>query len=324
MARSKRGTVVENRFAPYEAKFDERGLSYTYNAMVPIESITRYADAQARQRLAGSAVVRQYAEKMKAGEVFPPVTLAEFPEYPDEYVLLDGNTRLPAHQKRGHTHVDAYIITGLHTMDDAVYLSGLLNGMAGQPLDKAEVLRAVRAGKSMDPPMTDAAIAKDLGVPPSRVSRLMAAERFDERAKALDLPTTLTENHKVNLAKIDLDPVFSALTRLVTDADLPVQATRDLVTKVQAESSEPERIKVIQQERGELANVIGAIAAGRAAIVPPSRDGMMALGRLNALAEKYPNPADWVPASEDLRSDWAPKIKGLIDFLGSVHAAYGQ
>lgn len=319
----RRGAVAENRYSPYESRMEEHGITYTYNGMVPLSSISRYADKQARQRLAGTPIVMAYVNKMKAGEVFPPLVLWE--DGTDDYVLLDGNTRKLAHEKLKHTHVDAYIITGLENDNQAIYVSGIFNGINGQPLRKDEVLRAVRAAKLLDPPMSDNRIAKSLGIAQSKVSRIMAAERFDTRLHALsEVEIDLAENAKVALERLDLDPVFIEAVKLTVDADLPVPSVQELVTKTMAATSEPDRIHVINAERAELAELIKQKAEGRATATPVARESMMVMGRLLSMTAKCPDPETWVPKGEEARAEWALKVRDLADFLGRVSLSYDK
>jgi len=317
---SRRGAVSENRYPPYEAKLDAAGITYRYVASVPLDDITRYADTQARLRIAGTPVVNQYAEKMKQGELFPPLIIWENDR--SDYCLLDGNTREMAYRKRGQTHTDAYIVTNLQSDNEAIYVSSLFNAISGTPLAKDEIIRAIRAAQQLTPPMKDTRIAKDLGVSPSRVSRITSVMRFDERSERLGLATELPEDIKVILAPVTDDAVLADLHSLMLDADLKARDIKPIIKDIGEKGSEAERLQVVADERIALAPVIHAVSTGRTTAAPPARDSLMAFGRLYNLQSNFPNPADFVPVRQDTRDDWYPKLQEIHAWLATVITAY--
>jgi len=310
--------VKENRYLPYEAKLDAHGATYTYVASVPLADITRYPDAQARIRIAGSSKIGEYAEKVKQGEVFPPLVLGE--DGSPDYMLLDGNTRKFAYEKLGRTHTDAYIVTGIASNDAAIYLSGLFNGTNGVPLAREEVLRVVRAGKAEG--MADTRIAKDYGIKPTFVNRLVTIDRFDTRAKGLGLTTDIPADTKTALASVADDSVLRSLLDLTLDADLKGKDVRTIVKEIAGKGSEADRLKVVSDERTDRAPSITAVATGRTTTAPPSKDSLMAFGRIHSLMGKFPNPDLWVPVRQDTRDDWYPKLQDIEAFLGGLLAEY--
>jgi hypothetical protein len=316
----KRTAVGENRYAPYEAKMDANNITYRYVALVPLTDVSRYADTQARLRIAGTSTVNTYAEKMRQGEVFPPIILWE--DGRDGYCLLDGNTRDMAMRKLGRTHTDAYIVSGLEDDNHAIYVSSLFNTINGVSLAKDEILRAIRAGKALTNPMSDARLAKDLGVPASRISRLTSIERFNERADQLGLATEVPEDTKIALAPVVDDSVLRELHTLVLDADLKGKDIRPIVRDVSVKGSEAERLKVVTEERVALAPTIQSVAAGRTTTAPPSKDSLMAFGRIHALMGKFSDVSLFVPVRQDTRDEWYPKIQAIHDFIGELVTAY--
>lgn len=318
--RRTRVVAQENRYLPYEAKLNASKVNFIYAARVALTDITRYASAQARLRLAGSSTVNEYAEKMRAGEVFPPLVLSEHEG--GGYTLLDGNTRKAAYEKRGQTHADAYVITDVTDENQQVYISGLFNTINGVPFAKDEFVRMVKAGKAMDPPMSDARLAKDLGLPPARVSRIVAIERFNKRADALGLTKDITDDTKMLLAPIPDNAVVKSVLDLALDADLKGKDLRPLLKKVNGKKSEKERLKVVKDERADYATTIKDVAAGRTSTAPPSKDSRMALGRIHSLMGKFPNVDDWVPVRPEARDEWLPKIKAVAVFLDTLAIAY--
>jgi hypothetical protein len=321
---AKRTAVAENRYPPYEEKLRAHGkvegVDWRYVGSVPLSDITRYPDSQARIRLAGPEVIKAYMEKMKAGEVFPPLVLGD-DETPD-YLVLDGNNRLESKKRAGLTHTDAYIVTLGPDKNEAVYLSGLFNTINGVALNKEEILRAVRAARALTPPMSDARIVKDYGVAPSRLSRISAVDAYDARAATLGLTTDIPESTKVPLSRFGDDSVLRAALDLALDAELKVRDIASLVKAAAAATSEADRLKVIADERETLAPTIAAVASGRISTAPPSKDSLLAFGRLHKLMGRFPDPAEWVPIRDETRDDWAARIAEIHDFLGRLVDAY--
>ena len=318
----KRTAVQENRYAPYEAKMDANNIAYHYVASVPLEEIARHAETQARLRIAGTSTINTYAEKMRQGELFPPVILWE--DGRDGYTLLDGNTRVAALHKLGRSHTDAYIVSGLEGDNEAIYVSSLFNTINGVSLSKEEILRAVQAGKALSNPYSDARLAKDLGIPASRISRITAVERFNERAGQLGLATELPEDTKIALAPIVDDSVLRDLHTLALDADLKGKDIRPIVKDVSTKGSEAERLKVVADERKGLEPTITSVAAGRTTTAPPSKDSLMAFGRLHALMTKFPDVHQFVPVRPDTRDEWYPKLQSINVFVGQLVTAYEE
>jgi ParB-like chromosome segregation protein Spo0J len=314
------GTAVkENRYAPYEAKLDSRGATYQYVGQVPLADITRYADAQSRVRLSGKDMVTRYAEAMKQGEIFPPMVLGE--DGTGDYMLLDGNTRKAAMESLSRTHTDAYIVQ-VHDTNEAVYLSALFNGINGAPLTKDEVLRAIRAAHAMPIPPTPATLAKDLGLSPSKISRIASVDAYDSRATRLGLPTDISEDMKLAISPVADDTVFSDLLTLTMDADLKGKDIRPIVKELATKGSESDRRAVVADERTDRQTVIQQVAAGRTTTAPPAKDSLMTFGRIHTLMGKFPSPTDWVPVRQESRDDWYPKIQEIEAFLGTLLTAY--
>lgn len=310
--------VKENRYLPYEAKLDAHGATYGYVASVPLADITRYPDAQARIRIAGSSTIGQYAEQMKQGEVFPPLVLGD--DGSPDFMLLDGNTRKFAYEKLSRTHTDAYIVTGITGNDAAIYLSGLFNSIGPVPLTRDEILRMIRAGKANG--MADSRIAKDLGVKPTFINRLVTIDRFDARATGLGLTTDIPADTKSALAPVADDSVLRSLLDLTLDADLKGKDVRTIVKEIAGQGSEADRLKVVSDERTDRAPSIQAVATGRTTTAPPSKDSLMAFGRIHSLMGKFPNPDLWVPVRQDTRDDWYPKLQDIEAFLGGLVQSY--
>lgn len=123
---------------------------------------------QARVEL-NQEVVADYAEKMREGEVFPPVSV--FFDGSD-YWLVDGFHRYFATKSNGKTSIDAEVTNG--TLDDAILFSFAANGKRGlslKPEDNRNIIYAMFRHPEWSK-WTNAAIAKHIGVSAMTVGRV--------------------------------------------------------------------------------------------------------------------------------------------------------
>ena len=126
---------------------------------------------QARVQL-NQDVVKEYAEKMRDGEQFPPITVFHDGS---EYWLADGFHRYFATKANAQTSIEADVKTG--TLDDAMLYAFSANGRRGLSMS-AEDNRKIIMTMLNHPEWskwTMAEIAKHVGVSKMTVSRVKAA-----------------------------------------------------------------------------------------------------------------------------------------------------
>lgn len=316
---ARRTAKATNSYAPYEDKLNARGAKWRYVASVPLVDITRYPDAQARQRLSGSKTVNEYATKMQQGEVFPPLVIGE--DGTVGYMMLDGNTRKAADEKLGRTHTDAYIVE-IHDSNEALYLSALFNTIGPVPLTDDEILRAIRAGLAMNPPMSGKTLAQDLGRTPLYISRIAQADAYDQRAERLGMAKDIPAQAKRILVQIPDDSVLQDAVALTLDAELKSTDLTALVKEIGKQGSEADRRRVVADDRIDRQTVIQHIASGRTTTAPPAKDSLMAFGRIHTLMGKFPDVDDWVPVRQETRDAWIGKIQEIEVFLADLSIAY--
>lgn len=123
---------------------------------------------QARAEL-NQDVVGEYAEHIREGEKFPPVTV-----YHDgsDYWLADGFHRYFAHQRAGIVSIEAEVING--TKDDAILFSFGANKARGLSMTTQDYRNII--ARMLNHPewskWTQATIAKHIGVSKMTVSRI--------------------------------------------------------------------------------------------------------------------------------------------------------
>ncbi|MBE3099911.1 MAG: ParB N-terminal domain-containing protein [Planctomycetes bacterium] len=113
--------------------------------------------------------VREYAERMCAGDQFPPVQV-----YYDgtDHWLSDGFHRVKAAVEAGQTTIPAEVWEG--TRDDAFWMSLAANKDHGLRRSNDDKARAVKAALAAKPRLSDGAIAEHVGVSDRMVAKYRA------------------------------------------------------------------------------------------------------------------------------------------------------
>jgi hypothetical protein len=98
----------------YEQALNNEGVEYVYLEKVPIDDINAAAGLRNQARLdepVDDALQNNYADRMKAGDQFPPLVLHR-PSQRGKFVPLDGNQRLGASNRPGvgKKWWDAYLV----------------------------------------------------------------------------------------------------------------------------------------------------------------------------------------------------------------------
>lgn len=114
--------------------------------------------------------VREYAERMCAGDQFPPVQVSF--DGADHW-LSDGFHRVKAAIEAGQTTIQAEVWKG--TRDDAFWMSLAANKDHGLRRSNEDKERAVKAALAARPHMSDRAIAEHVGVDHETVRKYRAA-----------------------------------------------------------------------------------------------------------------------------------------------------
>lgn len=151
---------------------------------IPVLRVRTNGATQARATL-DNAVVREYAEALQGGAVFPPIVV--FYDGEDHW-LADGFHRLKAHARIGATTISATVKSG--TVRDArLYAVGanVDHGLRRTNADKRRAVETLLRDEEWSG-WTDVAIAEKAGVHPDTVGRIRA-EDFSDSEKSPEKPT---------------------------------------------------------------------------------------------------------------------------------------
>jgi len=146
------------------------------NEMISLGALTLRGEVQ--QRAIDPETVNLYAERIKAGDRFPPIEVVEAPE---GLVPWDGWHRIKAAQKAGVGQLAANIRPG--SLLDAIRLSYRANGRNGRPLtprEKAAIVAKVYADKELYNRVTHKEIGGWVGLTESAVSKIISKLRKSE------------------------------------------------------------------------------------------------------------------------------------------------
>jgi hypothetical protein len=302
------------RDARVEAKFAEWNLKYRFEPALPIESIRVAEWAQVREadHLAPEDQVEEYRQQIAGGAVFPPVVLMA----PD--VLIDGNTRLRAHQKLRHKTIAAYVVD-LASVQMAKSLAGTLNQMGGKRLTAEEAAEAAKT--MMDMNFTDENIAREIGRSVEQVRYIRNQIEFGERARRLNLERhvpNINKDVRARLNTVKHDPPFSAFVDFVADVNPPRKVVSDVLKQVNEAKSDPDAIQIIETARQD--NRPAGPPPRRLTLSPTIRQMSMHLPGLLSLSS---DPVALLDPREDKRDERVRQWRELGNLSSKMLDLYG-
>ncbi len=161
---------------------------------LPLDAIRLDGGTQPRAAI-DAETVREYAERMKAGDRFPPVQV-----YFDgtDHWLSDGFHRVKAAAEAGEATIQAEVWAG--TRDDAFWMSLGANRAHGLPRSHADKERAVKAALAARPKLSDRAIADHLGVSPSTVAKYRPTVQIGQSTERTGKDGRTTETANIGKA----------------------------------------------------------------------------------------------------------------------------
>lgn len=210
--------------------------------MKKLNLLTIKIDGGTQARVAlNQGVVTEYAESMREGDAFPPITV--FFDGSD-YWLADGFHRYFATNFNGLTSIDAEVKNG--TLDDATLFAFSANGKRGLSMtfeDNRNIIYAMLRHPEWSK-WTNTAIAKHIGVSSMTVGRVKATlEKKDDSSvkKYVDKDgketTVDTEKLKTKKKRADVTTAPTVLEQKVSELSDQVNELGDTVNVLSDENS---------------------------------------------------------------------------------------
>ena len=170
--------------------------------LVALSSIRTDGETQSRAAISGDTVA-EYAEAMREGATFPPITLFHDGS---NYWLADGFHRVVASRRFGASEIDADVQIG--TREDALWFAIGANKANGIRPNKGDVKHAVELALRTWPEKTQQAIAEQVGCSQKHVciikSQFIPRYELPTEVTGRDgktYPTTKTKAARVNTEK---------------------------------------------------------------------------------------------------------------------------
>lgn len=210
--------------------------------MKKLNLLTIKIDGGTQARVAlNQSVVTEYAESMREGDVFPPITV--FFDGSD-YWLADGFHRYFATKTNAFTSIEAEVKNG--TLDEAILFAFSANGKRGLSMtfeDNRNIIYAMLRHPEWSK-WTNTAIAKHIGVSSMTVGRVKATlEKKDDSSvkKYVDKDgketTVDTEKLKTKKKRADVTTAPTELEQKVSELSDQVNELGDTVNVLSDENS---------------------------------------------------------------------------------------
>lgn len=230
----------------YEGWFKDLHVEATYIDDVPISQIDRKASLQnqARLKTLDPDRVKDYAELMQQGIVFPAVIA--WRNVKGYYELITGNHRVEAAIAAKKESVALYHVT---TADNDLYMRDIMtrsaNILEGQNLTKDErMFQAVFIVQNHGHSITE--VAKRFGLGREQLQNEITHLRFDARAERLGTPMKEHSTVKGVVNQIQNDDVFRSVVQTIKSAGLTDTQSRDLAQNVIKEGNLEDQMAVVE------------------------------------------------------------------------------
>jgi hypothetical protein len=275
-----------------ETELQSMGMVFERKTEFSLAAMQRRDGTQVRDadNRAPKESVDRYTAQLAEGALFPPIVVQADPAAPDlRFFLVDGNSRVAALGRLNRKVFPAYVI---HARDFVTCqeIGIYLNQRNGLSLAKDEALRWAKAALARGTAPTR--VARISGLAQTTIRRMLGENLFDERARPLQLdgPTErLTQAAKAQIAQnLKDDAVFKAVAELADDTGMTASTElRTLIRDVSNASSESERLRLVDTERGRRAAQIEAHRREEAHPKPPYSTQM--LKHLTFLRDRTPD-----------------------------------
>lgn len=303
------------------------GVGFTYYAQLDIDTIdqVRSRDNQARFIPIDERLVDEYVRAKRDGAQFP--ALVGYRNGTGKVVLIDGNHRLAADKVIGVAFTDIYLVDS----KDRLVLERLTrsaNMQNGWRPSRQEVIAHIKHlvrhyGQSVT------GVAKTFGVAYETANCWIQEEDVTDRLIELGhdprgvVPTNLRRLHSL----IKHDTLLWSVFDLMRSAKLTVSESDDLITAINAKTSDFDRMAVVTAWRERLAERVAQGQNGRSKW--PAKAGLLgSISRIINLIERYPNPDQLGltnPADIDrVRKDWQVCVRLMEGVLSHARELQGQ
>lgn len=316
----KEAATMNGRDVRTESLFDSWGIGYELEPDFDLSKIKIEDVSQVREEThrAPRSNVDQYAAQMSHGAKFPPIVVNR------NGFLIDGNTRLAAAQKNGHTSFPAYV-ANIKQTDIMPLVGASLNQTGGQRLSAEEAQRAAEG--MMRQGYDDSTIARWVGRTVTQVRNYRREREFKELAEQAELAPeqveSISKKVRRRLASINHVEPFKAAVEAVADKRVTSKDLNEIVEAATTARSDAEAVKQIETASKDL-GAQGPQQAKRKRTRPTTADkfirhaqAILALIDAGDLLEVLYEP------DEDRQPDHREATCRLRDAMETLCKAYG-
>lgn len=266
-ATSRSGPAHPARSSQVEDWLDSKGFTWVFFPEYPISRIDVEGSLKNQARVGQSLIqsmVDEYVVKMKAGENFPGIVIAERASATAGLAdVVDGNHRLSSWMEIRRTKVPAYLVSGAKR-SDVILATMEVNTRNGRPTEPEE--RVHQALFYVDNGATAEAASAALAVDVKLVRAAVALRLVDQRAASIGLNlgtwSNLPDATRKRLGQIATDSGFKAAAQLAIDARMSAPEVHQLVNELAAQRDSDKQVKLVKEARKALAPEMGRRTAG--------------------------------------------------------------
>jgi hypothetical protein len=267
VATSKSGVSHPARSSQVEDWLDGKGFSWVFFPEYPISRIDVEGSLKNQARIGTPLIdsqVEEYVTKMKAGEIFPGIVIAERASATAGLAdVVDGNHRVAAWTETRQTKVPAYLISGAKR-SEVILATMEVNTRHGRPTAPEE--RVQQALFYVDNGATAEQASESLSVDVKLVRAAVALREVDRRASSNSLNlgawSNLPETIRKRLGQISTDSGFKAAAQLAMDAKLSAGEVHQLVNDLAPLRDSDKQEQFVKATRKALAPEMGRRTAG--------------------------------------------------------------
>lgn len=240
-----------------EAWLDSKGVTWRFEPEVPVENfdMRKSLANQARFTPLDDSVVDRYVNDMSRGDVFPPVVASDG----KKYVIVDGNHRLQAHDRR-QTKLPVYVVSADPQLITAMTFEA--NVKHGLPTSEDE--RAQHAVWLLDHGATIDSAASAVGLSTYKVGKSWDRTRAERRARRLDVRAWdgVPLPCRQPLNAIRMDESFVIAVQYCVRYQWSAAETRDIATRLNKQTSVSGQQEELEKIRHEYRDRAQASAGG--------------------------------------------------------------